>query len=183
MLTQTKLHSGLQQFYWHIQNPVKRSRILLSNWSPALTSAAEYESSMRILQDLDWSGQACLSFCRIKTGLETEQGPGGRISNILSRTAERDPPPRCTALRILGTRRPRLILLLDRALVWARFLLMDRLRAQPGGSDRWRGHGETEVWSPTHVHSDSAAGHRVSALLQGQLDVSTRCWSLVGFCN
>lgn len=48
-------------------------------------------------------------------------------------------------------------------------------RVQPGGSHTWGGHGEPERWNPTHVHPEPAAGLRVSAVLQSQLDVSTSC--------
>ncbi|MEQ2215773.1 hypothetical protein XENOCAPTIV_005809 [Xenoophorus captivus] len=36
--------------------------------------------------------------------------------------------------------------------------------------------GDTEFWSPTHMRSDSAAGLRVPAVLQGQLDVGHAAW-------
>lgn len=49
----------------------------------------------------------------------------------------------------------------------------DGLRTQPGGSRPWGGDGEPELWSPAHVHPEPAAGLRVSAVLQIQLDVST----------
>lgn len=108
---------------------------------------------------------------RTQSGLEAEQSPaGGTASHHPSRswTLLWSCSPKdhyCTETRI------------NECAPGPGFGMMGRLRAQPRGSDRWRGHGETELWSPTHVHSDSAAGLCVSAVLQSLLDVSRACCS------